>query len=169
MKKQGNVEDISFVRPMVREFPRKGYRELYVLEDTWGAGVFLLIGASLEQVHQWSQERFNCKDPTAEKHLHAYAGTIEYNRCRYQFIVLREKWTWHRQHWVTLVHELHHVTTNILNNKGLTHGPATEEAWAYLQDSLLGRFIWALGNRRKIIDRGKPVKKRPVAKKPRKK
>lgn len=165
MNKNGNVDSLTFIRPMVREFPRKGFRELYILEDTWGAGVFVLLGASAEQVADWSRERFNCVDETAKEHEHAYASVVDYGGTKYDIVVLRDKWTWHRQQWATLVHELHHVTTNVLHRKGLKHGTETEENWAYLQDSLLGRVIWGLSHRSTILERPKEPKKRTLAKK----
>jgi hypothetical protein len=129
-----------------------------------------LIGADAEQFNAWAMERFHCEDPNGIEHDYAYACAIEYKGSMYNIIVLRDKkWTWERSQWVTLVHELMHVTSAILWRKGLKHTPETDECWAYLQDSLLGRFIWALRNTKKVLHRHqatqKPHKKRPLARK----
>lgn len=157
------IDKLPELKPQVVEIRRKGFRELYLLDDTWGAGVFLLIGPDKDQFNAWAMERFNCQDPDSGKHEYAYACVIKYEGSFYDIVILRDKkWTWGRLQWGTLVHELHHVTTSILHRKGLTHSKETEECWAYLQDSLLNRFIWALRNRSKVLEE---PKKRPLARK----
>lgn len=170
MKKKGNVEDIDFLKPCVREFRRKGFRELYCLEDTWAAGVFLLINPTKEHYAAWLKERFNIVKPCELGTGSGFASQIEFNGCIYHTVVLQYEWKWKRSNWCTLVHELLHVTTNILHHKGLKHTAETDEAWCYLLDSLLNRFIYAIGNRSQVLEpepkvRPKPREKRRLAKK----
>lgn len=168
--KQGSVENLPSMPPQVVEVPRKGYREFYLLEDTWNAGIFLLIGIRAKQYTEWTKERFGISDDKLDDTKNGTARWVTYNGATYEIITIGDaKWTWRRSQWCVLVHELHHVVTSILNRKGITHSGATEECWAYLQDSLLNRFVWALGNRRKVLQRPKAPKKRPLARKPRRK
>jgi hypothetical protein len=162
---RGSVEKLPELKPQVVEIPRKGFRELYLLDDTWSAGVFLLIGISSKQFGEWLKERFNLAGETLDETKSGTATWVKYDGASYDIVTMSEKWTWARIDWCTLVHELHHVTSNILKRKGLTHSDATEECWAYLQDSLLHRFIWALRNRHKVRQRPKTTQKRPLAKK----
>lgn len=166
---KGSVNKLPELRPQIVEIRRKGFRELYLLDDTWSAGVFLIIGASAEQYAAWLKERFNLTDEKLDTNKNGTALVVKYDGASYDVVTLYEEWTWGRDQWCTLVHELHHVTSNILKRKGITHSEETEECWAYLQDSLLNRFVWGLRNRRKIMERTKPSQKRPLAKKHRKK
>lgn len=162
---RGSIEKLPEMRPQVKEFRRKGFRELYVLDDTWNAGIFMIIGATPAQYSQWLKDRFNLDGGKLDGTKSGTASVVQYQGAKYDVITIAEKWTWGRHQWCTLVHELHHVTTNILLRKGLTHSEETEECWAYLQDSLLGRFIWGLNNRRKVLHQPRAPKKRTLAKK----
>lgn len=163
---KGSIDKIPSMPPQVVEFPRKGFRELYLLEDTWSAGVFLLIGISAKQYTEWTAERFGIADDKLDETKSGTARWVTHDGGTYDIITIADlKWTWKRQQWCTLVHELHHVVTGILNRKGVIHNGATEECWAYLLDSLLNRFVWALGNRNKVIQRPEAPKKRPLARK----
>ena len=123
----------------------------------------------MDQVTAWVLERFDVKQHNLQDR-YANATAIECGKVHYDLVVLTAKWEWRRDDMATLVHELHHVTTSILHRKGLELTKDTEECWAYLQDSLFTRFMWALRNRRKVMQKPseKRVLRKPVAKKRRK-
>lgn len=156
------MKHIPETPPQIVEFPRKGFRELYLLEDTFSAGIFLLTGITRERYSQWLQEHTGIDDPEKDKDYTAFHSDITHQGNTYNVIVIHEKWTWKRHHWGLLVHELHHAVTNILNRKGIKHSDETEEVWAYLQESMLERFIWGLSHRSRILHRPRKPKKQPV-------
>lgn len=162
------MKHIPETPPQIIEFPRAGFRELYLLEDTFSAGIFLLTGISKEGFNEWLKEHFSLTDPDESECNGFHNWYKSKDGSIYNVIVIHKEWTWGRAQWGTLVHELHHAVTNILTRKGIKHSTETEEVWAYLQASLLERFIWGLNHRRRILHRPKPRKKRTVAKKKRK-
>lgn len=157
------MKHIPETPPQIVEFPRKGFRELYLLEDTFSAGIFLLTGITPKQFDAWLMERFGLEDKDNDGSYNAFHNWYRTKGGNtYNVIVIHDKWTWKRSHWGLLVHELHHAVTNILNRKGIEHGAATEEVWAYLQQSLLERFIWGISHRSRILHRPKKPKTAPV-------
>lgn len=157
------------VNPSVVELKQKGFRLFYLSEDTWSASVWLLVGCSFEDYLKWSKAKFNIKDDGEQKPHYAFTSQVKYGPATHDIICLTDKWEWSRMHFVDLIHECHHATTNILRRKGIHHCDETEECWAYLQDSLFARFFWALREsdkkREKRAKAKKVKKKRPLAKK----
>src|SRR5688572_6512866 len=88
---KGSIEKLPDLYPQIVEFRNKEFRELYLLDDTWGAGIFLLIGPDVEQFNEWAKDRFNCIDIDNGKHEHAWACVIKYDGCFYDIVTLRDK------------------------------------------------------------------------------
>jgi hypothetical protein len=165
------MKHIPSLPPQLTEIRTKGFRQLYLLDDTFSAGIFLLINPTTKEFDAWLMEHFGIEDKSHDDFNAFHNWYKTKDGSIYNVIVLCFDWTWKRSNWGTLVHEIHHAVTNILTRKGIKHSDETEEVWAYYQQSILERFIWGLGNRRLIMQKPKvkPPKKRPLAKKPRKK
>lgn len=151
--------------PQITEIPTKGFRQLYLLDDAFAAGIFLLINPTKEQFNAWLKEHFGLEEKDEAEYEAFHNWYRDKTGQIYNVIVFNRPWAWKRIDHGTLIHEIHHAVTNILNRKGIKHGAATEEVWAYYQQGLYERFIWALQNRRRILHRPKAPKKRALAKK----
>lgn len=125
---------------------REGVWETWLHEQCWDTGVIVLSPCSLEQEAAFLLRRFNVELDERSKGFF-FAGTIEARTSdgsMWQIVTIRE-WRGCNISDITLLsHELFHVTENILTSKGLPHSPETSEAWAYLHDSLLRRFLIAI-------------------------
>lgn len=129
----------------IRWIPQKDakLKVLYVSDDVWCAALYVLFAATPESYAAWMKQTFNRED---KEFSHCYFTTevIVGTGATKDVVVLSCEWEWTIDQYAILVHELHHVTTNMLMRKGLKHTRDTEEVWAYSQDAMLQKVLHAL-------------------------
>lgn len=130
----------------------EGLVEIWLYEECWSANVHLVTEASRDETsyRDWMRRVFDC-DPGSNLGGNSAAECSSImNRDGAQVAVLITfpgKWQPTVDNFLVLSHECFHATSKILFSKGMKHNEETEEAFAYLQDSLLRRFIAALSKR----------------------
>ena len=129
----------------------EGLVEVWLYEECWGANVFMLTECSPEAYVQWMKRVMNIADATAPDAR--FAGTMADVRCattgalKACVISFPGKWQPSLENFLTLSHECEHATFQILNSKGMPHTKDTDEAFAYLGESLTRRLALAAAKR----------------------
>lgn len=144
----------------------EGLTEVWLYEECWGANIHFVTNCqSHKSVCDWMNRVFKIKDNSVSKfqdlNLHAgemiSIGFAEGPGLKACVIKMPGMWKETCENIFTLVHESAHATFKILSSKGIKHNEETEEAFCYLQESIVKRLIEAM--RKKVI----PLKKSPDA------
>lgn len=140
----------------------EGLTEVWLYEECWGANIHFITNCqSHESVCNWMSRVFKIRDNSVGKfqelNLHAgemiSIGFAEGPGLKACVIKMPGVWKETCENIFTLVHESAHATFKILSSKGIKHNEETEEAFCYLQESIVRRLVEAM--RKKVI----PLKK----------
>jgi hypothetical protein len=127
---------------------KEGMTEVWLKEECWGSNVHVLMHATPERLSAWMLRVMQVTTDSADfPGLQGQASRIcdkATGRMRAAVIAFPAGWEDSVENFLTLVHEAHHVTSYILHAKGVVHCDATEECWAYLQESLVSRLANAM-------------------------
>lgn len=154
-----------------------GFVQLSFFDQTWGAPVFVLLGANTAQWACWMQKTFRLKEPPTSCSSYAHTTAVTHDGIYYVVLCLCEKPDWSLAWLSALVHESHHAADMILRRKGMLSTPETQEAFAYLTDSIFYRTTKAVKDANYFERRPKKARKvrkasmgaTPKQKKPRRK
>lgn len=120
----------------------EGVTECWFYEEMWHVSLHFVTGDVTNYV-RWVKRVFGCKAKMINNDASAHMQTITTKSggllaC---VIVVPGKWDTSVRRWLSLTHEAAHATGFILRARGCPHTEDTEEPYAYLQESIIRRFV----------------------------
>lgn len=137
----------------MRTFKRKGYKLAWFYEECWRANIYFTWDSSPQKLIRMLKEEWDISytktDRFGGRALEFMKQDEPHKGVPIYVIALAEKWSDNHALVAALSHECLHITRYILNSRGLTEfNDETEEAFTYLQESLLRRCLKLLAKPR---------------------
>lgn len=126
----------------------EGIRQVRLFEETFCCPVYLLLEVSPASFDAWLTRELRVQQAAGHPAYRAGQAIEVRDRDTRQLTALvisfNGRWCRSVDNLLVLMHEVHHCVTFLLHDRGLRLSAETEEVWAYLQDSLVRRFVDSL-------------------------
>lgn len=126
----------------------EGIRQIKLWEEVFCCPVYLLLEVCSTSFDAWLSRELRVQQTGGHPAYRAGQAVEVRDRDTRQLTALvisfNGRWSRSVDNILVLMHEVHHCVTFLLTDRGIKHSTETEELWAYLQDSLVRRFVDAL-------------------------
>lgn len=133
-------------RPELTPFRNKeGFLEVWFFDWTWSVSVHFLLGEG--DLSKWACRIYRLKQgvtTSAAESASAFEVLSSTEALVAAVVCLPSGWNRTDRDIVLLTHETHHVTSYVMERRGVAFGRKQDEPHAYFQDSLVNRFLYAM-------------------------